>query len=479
MIKNDEEDNLIPRQNGISTEEESNIKTPSLSTEIVQKKTFQSYIDEIGFTYIHTLIIVACSAIYFSEGSEMISFTVLIPVLEKIFSSSNKYLLSMITSIIYIGFLIGTFFVGKMTKNFQRKTGILISLASIAFFGIIIVIFQNLYVFLVCRFSIGFFIGILIPQVLSNLFEILPTDHYKEILVFCVFIFGRLGYVYFLSVYQFVQSNWRVSFILAVFPVLAALCIAFCFFKDSLRLLFNKGQIELLTKEINSFNQIRNIPQLTQHEVLMLKEENEEFVNKSKDQNDFSYLMLFQPMYLHSTILFIIIISFSSMVSFTNIYTLPIIFSTDNKQFHISNMIITQLVTIPAVILAAFTSKFLGRKNSMLFGLSCCFFFSLLPLINNKYLIIASSLINFFIMFALCPVRLFVMEVYPTKLRDISLAVVFAFAKVGDALTPFISDFSMSYMLINGPYLQMGFLCFSALISVMLISYESENKIVQ
>ena len=117
MIKNDEEDNLIPRQNGISTEEESNIKTTSLSTEIVQKKTFQSYIDEIGFTYIHTLIIVACSAIYFSEGSEMISFTVLIPVLEKIFSSSNKYLLSMITSIIYIGFLIGTFFVGKMTKS--------------------------------------------------------------------------------------------------------------------------------------------------------------------------------------------------------------------------------------------------------------------------------------------------------------------------------------------------------------------------
>ena len=50
MIKNDEEDNLIPHQNGISTEEESNIKTPSLSTEIVQKKTFQSYIDEIGFT---------------------------------------------------------------------------------------------------------------------------------------------------------------------------------------------------------------------------------------------------------------------------------------------------------------------------------------------------------------------------------------------------------------------------------------------
>ena len=83
----------------------------------------------------------------------------------------------------------------------------------------------------------------MIPQVLSNLFETLPNNDYKELLMFSVFIFGRLGYVYFLSVYPLFEGNWRVSFVLAVSPMIITLFISVLFFTDSLKLLYNK-QVE-------------------------------------------------------------------------------------------------------------------------------------------------------------------------------------------------------------------------------------------
>ena len=323
---------------------------------------------------------------------------------------------------------------------------------------------------------IGFFLGMMIPQVLSNLFETLPNNDYKELLMFSVFIFGRLGYVYFLSVYPLFEGNWRVSFVLAVSPMIITLFISVLFFTDSLKLLYNKQQIDSLINEINIYNDIRKLPPISNEEAENLKVESELFLSLSKDKNDFSYMMLFKPIYLKSTILFIIMTTFSAMVSLTNIYTLPLIFSSNNAEYNISNMIITQCVTIPAVVFAAISSKFLGRKSTIIIGFSMCFFFSLLPLFYSKSFVIASSIINFFVMFIICTVRLFVMEIYPTKLRDISLAVVYAIAMIGEAITPFLSDFSMGISLIRGTYVQINLLSFIGLVASIIISSEKQNE---
>ena len=168
--------------------------------------------------------------------------------------------------------------------------------------------------------------------------------------------------------------------------------------------------------------------------------------------------------------------TFSAMVSLTNIYTLPLIFSSNNAEYNISNMIITQCVTIPAVVFAAISSKFLGRKSTIIIGFSMCFFFSLLPFFYSKSFVIASSIINFFVMFIICTVRLFVMEIYPTKLRDISLAVVYAIAMIGEAITPFLSDFSMGISLIRGTYVQISLLSFIGLVASIIISSEKKNE---
>lgn len=443
---------------------------------ITQKKTFYSYYDSLPFTYKHAMILIASVMIYFSQSCQFISYNILIPVLRTEFSSSNKNLITSISSIIFIGFLVGTLFVGKCTEKLSRRKGILIALSSITFFGITITIFESLITIFICRMIIGFFLGMMIPQVLSNLFETLPNNDYKELLMFSVFIFGRLGYVYFLSVYPLFEGNWRVSFVLAVSPMIITLFISVLFFTDSLKLLYNKQQIDSLINEINIYNDIRKLPPISNEEAENLKVESELFLSLSKDKNDFSYMMLFKPIYLKSTILFIIMTTFSAMVSLTNIYTLPLIFSSNNAEYNISNMIITQCVTIPAVVFAAISSKFLGRKSTIIIGFSMCFFFSLLPFFYSKSFVIASSIINFFVMFIICTVRLFVMEIYPTKLRDISLAVVYAIAMIGEAITPFLSDFSMGISLIRGTYVQINLLSFIGLVASIIISSEKKNE---
>ena len=67
------------------------------------------------------------------------------------------------------------------------------------------------------------------------------------------------------------------------------------------------------------------------------------------------------------------------------------------------------------------------------------------------------------------------MENYPTKLRDIALAVVFAITKIGLSITPLIS----SFMLDNfkyGSFIQISSLSFLGVISILFLNNNNNNK---
>ncbi len=67
------------------------------------------------------------------------------------------------------------------------------------------------------------------------------------------------------------------------------------------------------------------------------------------------------------------------------------------------------------------------------------------------------------------------MENYPTKLRDIALAGVFAITKIGLSITPLIS----SFMLDNfkyGSFIQISSLSFLGVISILFLNNNNNNK---
>ena len=142
-------------------------------------------------------------------------------------------------------------------------------------------------------------------------------------------------------------------------------------------------------------------------------------------------------------------------------------------------MVISHIVTIPAVVIAAFVTRVIGRKGTMLCGLMCCGLMGVVTSIREDMVVMVSSMINFWIVFCLCSGRLFIMECFPTKLRDISLAVVMAFAKVGDSLTPFISDFLMERMIVKGPFLQISVLSVIGVVAITLLPFDTKGKITE
>ena len=88
------------------------------------------------------------------------------------------------------------------------------------------------------------------------------------------------------------------------------------FYVDSLKILYNKKEIKKLIAEKNTYYEILKIPSITKEEEKQITAENELFIINSKDKNDFSYLMLFKPIYLKS---------------------LPLIFKDNNKTYKISS----------------------------------------------------------------------------------------------------------------------------------------------
>lgn len=439
----------------------------------------QRIIERIGFTRIHFLLFISGGLICFNEGAEMISFNMLIPSMKEIFTNSKPILLSFISSIFFIGYLIGTLFVGVITKYIGRRLCLIVSLNLLAFFGTIIAIWENLYSILFCRLAVGMLIGIVTPQMLSNLFEFLPQTG-KELALFAPGIFYRLGVIYFLFSYRTIIpvtdiTHWRFAFVVAIFPIIITIIFGVLFYYDSPRLLLNKNMITEAVEQLIKLSSYTNTG-ITSDEIQRLHEEGRYL---SSTPVDFSYMLLFDSQYIKLTLLCSLVFFFGSSISVTNLYCLPIILydlqvtlpSIDSGM----NMIITQVVTIPAIILGAFSCKYLGRKYTMVFGFSSCLIITFYPMIFKDGLVPSSAIINFFVMFAIVPGKLYVMEAFPTKLRDISLAFLFGVCKVGDSLTPFISDVSMKTY-IFGPMIQISILSLGGLLAAYFLPQDANGK---
>jgi len=172
----------------------------------------------------------------------------------------------------------------------------------------------------------------------------------------------------------------------------------------------------------------------------------------------------------------------TSMVNVIYIYALPIILvKREQSQINLNpegsstvaqEMLLTQIVTIPSILLSALICKYIGRKNTIAIGMILCFIASAIPAYLGKKLIISSTLVNFFIIFGQCTIKVYVIEAFPTKLRDYSLAFCYFISKFGDALTPILCNWAFnSYM--YGPIIIANVLCLVGSICTLLLPFDT------
>jgi len=428
--------------------------------------TLNLIIEKIGYSTYHVLLIFTCGFIYFSEGCQVYIINLLSNDITKYFSTDTHSSKEFLSSSIFFGFLIGCLLVGVSTSYLARNNPIKICLCIFLILSFLIVIIPIFALFIIIRIIIGICLGIMCPQIITNLSEILPT-HYREVVILVAYIFYRLGIVYFILCFILLSkyTTWKVIMLLGSFPVLVAIILCFLFLKNSPKLLFiqNKFQNGLTNlKEIAAYKNI----QITQNEEELLKEE---VIAHAEIDNKTPLMALITDSYHRKVlILCIFIFTCSSMINMINLYALPLIkfLNKDHNDMTILyEIILSQLVTIPAIILSGFFSTIsnVGKKITIITGLVTCFFVSLIPLFYHDALILCSSIVNFFVVFSYCSTKVYILENFPTKYKDYAISICYFFAKVGDALSPLICDLIYHYYI----YSPLGIISVIALIGLI------------
>lgn len=131
-------------------------------------------------------------------------------------------------------------------------------------------------------------------------------------------------------------------------------------------------------------------------------------------------------------------------------------------------IIISQLVVIPAVMLSGFISGFseLGKKMTIVFGFIMCSIVSVIPLVYNPALLVCSSIINFFIIFSFCSTKVYIIDSFPTKYKDYAISICYFTSKMGDAVSPIISDLVYKYY----TYAPVGIITIISVIGIIISS---------
>jgi MFS family permease len=458
-----------------------------------QPKAIDNLINSIGYTGYHFTLILCCGLIFFSEGNQLFSLNMLLPIIKKVFIHESEFWKTCLISALFFGYIIGSSLAGVSTKNFGRKTSINSFLFLFCVLAITIGICENIYYMTFCRLAIGMCLGMICPQYINNLSEFLPSEN-KEIVILSMYIFYRCGILYFIICFKLLEpdkyvNHWKETFLLSSIPVILITILSNCFFKDSPKLLLNKKELYKAVDAIYDLAREKHFSheyEIDDREIARMKEEFTalEHENNTHNKIEFSYKNLFGFQFRFLIILCAVIFLCGSVVNVIFIYSLPLMIIRKSQENHdptsfnhlhndmAKEILITQIVTIPAVILSAMICRVVGRKNTIIIGFSLCFVSTFIPCFTNQGLIASSTFVNFFIIFAQCTIKVYVIEAFPTKLRDYALSFCLCVSKIGDCMVPILCNLSFNVFSL-GPIAMANIVCLCGLIAAISLPFDT------
>lgn len=429
-------------------------------------KGIDNLINSIGYTGYHFTIILCCGLIFFSEGNQLFSLNMLLPIIKKVFIKESEFLKTCLISALFFGYIIGSSLSGVFTNKFGRKDSINTFLFIFCILAITIGIFENIYYMTFCRLAIGMCLGMICPQYINNLSEFLPSEN-KEVVILSMYIFYRCGIIYFIICFKFIEpdknlNNCKETFLLSSIPVILVTILSKCYLKDSPKLLINKNELYRALDTIYELANEKNLKKeyiIDDRDIEKMKEEFTDLQNNRNSQYklEFAYKNLFGTQFRYLIILCASIFLCGSVVNSIIIYSLPLMivrksqeinYKTSFNNFHndmAKDIFITQIVTIPAIIISTLICRVVGRKNTIIIGFSICVVCTFVPCIINHGLIASSTFVNFFIVFAHCTIKVYVIEAFPTKLRDYALSFCLCVSKIGDCMVPILCNISFNF----------------------------------
>lgn len=460
---------------------------------------YEKIMGKVTFSRNRVRIIICMVFIFIADGMEMTVFNFIIKPFGDYFELEESDIeIQITTSALFFGIAIGSGTASLITSKLGRVLSIKIS--NIIFFisHLLMSLWLSLPVFIICRSIVGLTLGIIIPIFMNIYGEYLPVQ-YRGFLLMVAWSFYGIGQLITnligLAVMSKLESERLKLFllILSFLPFLSLIGSLF-FLSDSPRGLLLSKNILDNRNSINALNEI-NKEKLTPEEEKKLKNEIDT-AKKISDSFTIKDILkeMFSPELKKTTILMVFIFIYLGYNAF-GIYSISSYFldyldekengkkndESEEKETPAKEIIINQIMyavaEFAANILGGFFGeiKKLGRKGGIMVFTILAAIFTILGIFKKILFEVTSPISSGCTTIYVNLAMDYVVELYPTKIRDTSTGLLFMIYRVSSFICNYIS---MGFYGINRyiPYIIYAICAILSFLFTFALPYEMAGK---
>ncbi|KAI6649164.1 Synaptic vesicle 2-related protein isoform X1 [Oopsacas minuta] len=479
--------------------------------------TVDEAIEKIGFGMFQLRLSVFSALVWMADAMEMMMLAVLAPAVQCQWSLST-YEEAMITTVVFIGMMLGSPPFGILSDRYGRRRTLWLSSFFVVYFGLMTSLVPTYAWLLVVRFCVGGCISAS-PQAVTYYSEFLPIRFRSPCIVMLEFAWA-VGSCFeaLLALLVMDTLGWRYLVGFSAIPILLVL-FYFPFVPDSPRYLLASNEPERAYKVLVAAakQNCRQLPpgQLVAHKRDMSTGEEAPILDTESDETEEdssaptapislpkigqrgNFLELFSKEYFLTTLILLIVwfgsgfgyygavlvttelFVYDNHCGITNATNTPntckVLTSEDYLEF-----LVTSIAEFPGLFATLLLSDLIGRKLTMTseFGLSAVFYFLLLlctgfndKIIKTVFLFAIRGCITG----AFQAAYVYTPEAYPTRIRASALALCSTMARVGAIITPFIATVLLKENFYATIFVYAGVAIASAVAS-FLLPFETKGR---
>ena len=334
--------------------------------------------EKVGFGKYHYISFLFIGFVLFSDGSEILSLSILIPVLKSEWEISEEEQ-DALGSILFIGILIGSILSGIFSDKYGRRISLLYSSIIQFVVGVLSALVSNIVLFIIIRGIFGMLIGFTIPLAPALATELTPI-HYRGKSIVAINFFYTLGKLYAIGTASICldslsSGNWRMMLILSSLPSLVVFLGTWLYLKESPRFLVAKGKVAEGAEVLNQISKANDTNRLVdRREKEALLDWHYHFNYKSPIAQRHPLHNLLSAKFKRITILLWLIWFALNFVFYGMILILPFMLSaiehsSGGEEGGLSGLLYTILGEVPSLVIALYLieKQSFGRKNTLIF----------------------------------------------------------------------------------------------------------------
>lgn len=425
-------------------------------------------------------VLISIGSYLIADGMELCFLNLfIIPI--KVHFNLTEFELQCVASMIFVGAAFGGIISGYMTQFLGRSFSLLIFFLLLVVSHALMAISDKFSMFIVFRVFIGVALGIIKPVSLNNLSEYLPI-YIRGFMLSFIWGFFQIGILILCTVCFVAMPNLEVSqlknvmMFLTIFPLIALGANFFFFYESPRSLIVNKKEKE----GIAILSHIKG-RQLTEYETNTIINQ---VLTQGNDTTSGVFTDLFKKDYLLITLLSIALF-FISTTLFYGLYIISTLtmqqMGVDQSDLSNKQIIITQFIiagsNIFSFLLAGILCelKYIGRKGTTWGSLIFVAIFAIPCVYFPKSYSILFSIFMFFLNIENSSIMTYIIEIYPTKLRDISSGFLFFTLRISGLISQFLmlGLFKLHYRI---PYYLAAALSALGIILTLLLPHDTINQ---